>query len=179
MDHRRESCTLDRPNSERLTPSIRRCDHCWMSQFLIRFGTPVSEATGQHTITLRLINRGPRACVLNGYATIQARDGHGLIPFAISHSGDQMVTSRRPMPFVVRPRASAFVAMNHYRCDLGGLRRAATLRIGNGRVTPPTTGVIRMSDQYQTLDYCGRGDPGSTLAVSPFERTFWATLKTH
>jgi Protein of unknown function (DUF4232) len=152
---------------------------CRMSQFSIAFGVDVSEATGQHTITLRLINRGRRACVLDGYPKLEARDGSGVIPFAISHSGDQMVTSRRPTRFVVRPRASAFVAMNHFRCDLGGRRRATTLRIANGRVTPPTTGIIRMTNQYQQLDYCGRGDPGSILVVSPFEPTSWATLKTH
>jgi hypothetical protein len=150
---------------------------CPMSQFSIEFGPLVSEATGQHTITLRLINRGPRACVLDGYPRIQARDASGVIPFAISHSGDQMVTSHRPRRFVIRPRASALVAMNHFRCDLGNLRTTTTLRVGNGRATRPTVGVIKMNDRYQTLDYCGRGDPGSILAVSPFEPTFRATLK--
>jgi hypothetical protein len=150
---------------------------CRMSQFSTEFGPHVSEATGQHTITLRLTNRGGRACVLAGYPRIQARDGTGVIPFAIIHSGDQMVTSRRPRRFVVRPRGSAFVAMNHYRCDLGDRRRATILRIADKPPTRPTMGVIKMSDRYQRLDYCGRGDPGSNLAVSPFEPTFRATLK--
>jgi hypothetical protein len=150
---------------------------CRLSQFAVQLGPLVSEATGQHTITLRLVNRGRHACVLDGYPRTQAHDATGLIPFAVRHGGDQMVTARRPRRLVVDPRGSAFVAINHYRCDLGDLRRATTLRIGNGRATRPAMGVIKMTDQYQRLDYCGRGDPGSTLAVSPFEPTLRATLK--
>jgi hypothetical protein len=157
--------------------SVAVVSGCRISQFSVEFGPLISEATGQHTITLRLINRGRRACVLDGFPRVQAHDGTGVIPFAISHSGDQMVTSRRPRRWVVRPRGSAFVAVNHYRCDRGGLRTATTLRIGDGRATRPAMGVIKMSDRYQRLDYCGRADPGSILVVSPFEPTFRATLK--
>jgi Protein of unknown function (DUF4232) len=150
---------------------------CRMSLFAMQFGPLVSEATGQHTITLRLVNRGRRACVLDGYPRIQAYDRAGLIPFAIRHGGDQMVTSRRPRRFVVSPGRAAFVALNHYRCDLGNLRTATTIRIGTRGTIPSEMGAIKMTDRYQRLDYCGRADPGSTLAVSPFEPTFRATLR--
>ena len=150
---------------------------CRLSQFDVMFSGLVSEATGQRTITLRLVNRRQDACVLTGYPMIQAYDRVGLLPFAIKHGGDQMVTSRRPRPLVVRARGTAYVAMNHYRCDLGDLRTATTLRIGNGRVRRSGMGAIRMTDQYQRLAYCGSGDPGSTLAVSPFEPALHETLK--
>jgi hypothetical protein len=150
---------------------------CRTSQFTVRFGPLVSEATGQHTITLRLINRGRRACVLFGYPKISVYDRAGLIPFAITHGGDQMVTARRPRRVAVRHGRAAFVVLNHYRCDLGTLRTAAILRIGSGRVTQSGMAAIRMTDPDRKLDYCGRGDPGSTLAVSPFVPTPEAGLR--
>ena len=141
---------------------------CRLSQFTIGLDPGVSEKTGQHTVTLRLVNRASRACALDGYPRIRAYDRAGLIPFAITHRGDQMVTSRRPRRILVRPGHAAFVALNHYRCDRGDLRAATTLRIN--------TTAVRLRDPYQRLAYCGRGDPGSTLAVSPFEPTLRATL---
>ena len=149
---------------------------CRMSQFAVKFGPLVSEATGQHTITLRLVNRERRACVLEGFPRIQADDRAGRIPFVIRRAGDQMVTSRRPRRFVVPPGRAAFVALNHYRCDLGDLRTATSVRIGT-RAIPAEMAGIRTTDRYQRLDYCGKSDPGSTLAVSPFEPTFRATLR--
>jgi uncharacterized protein DUF4232 len=101
---------------------------CRTSQFTVRFGPLVSEATGQHTIMLRLINRGRGACVLFGYANISVYDRVGLIPFAITHDGDQMVTGRRPKRVIVRRGRAAFVVLNHYRCDSGVVRTATTLR---------------------------------------------------
>jgi hypothetical protein len=141
---------------------------CRLSQFAVRLGPDVSEKTGQHTVMLRLVNRGRRACVFDGYPRIRTYDRVGLIPFAITHRGDQMVTSRPPSRVVVRPQRAAWVAVNHYRCDLGEVRAATTLRIDKA--------VITLLDPYQRLAYCGKGDPGSTLAVSPFEPTLRATL---
>src|SRR5262249_1896905 len=141
---------------------------CRLSQFAVRVGLDVSEKTGQHTLMLRLVNRRRRACVFDGYPRIRTYDRVGLIPFAITHRGDQMLTSRPPSRVVVRPQRAAWVAVNHYRCDLGEGRTATTLRIDEA--------VIRLSDRYQRLAYCGKGDPGSTLAVSPFEPTLRATL---
>jgi hypothetical protein len=150
---------------------------CHTSQFTVRFGPLVSEATGQHAITLRLINRGRRACVVVGYPKISVYDRAGPIPFAITHDGDQMVTARRPKPIIVRHGRAAFVVLNHYRCDRGDVRTAAILRIGIGRVTQSGMATIQMTDPDRRLDYCGRGDPGSTLAVSPFVPTLRAGLR--
>jgi uncharacterized protein DUF4232 len=141
---------------------------CRLSQFTVRLGPEVSEATGQHTLTLRLVNRGHRPCALEGYPRIRAYDRSGLIPFAFKHGGDQMITSRPPRRIVVRPARVAYVAVNHYRCDRGDLRSSTMLRIGEAEIS--------LRDPYQRLAYCGRGDPGSMVAVSPFEPTLRATL---
>lgn len=140
---------------------------CRLSHFTVGLGPGVSEKTGQHTLILRLVNRG-RFCVLDGYPVVRAYDRVGLIPFAIGHQGDQMVTSRLPRKVVVHPGRAAFVALNHYRCDRGDLRAATRLRIG--------AALISLRSPYQTITYCGKGDLGSLVAVSPFEPTLRATL---
>jgi hypothetical protein len=91
----------------------------------------VSAATGQNPLAFVLINRSAKPCVLDGYPTVAFLDANGgRVPFRISHSGDQMVTSRAPVPVRVLPRRSAFFLLNKYRCDLGSLKEAKKLRIG-------------------------------------------------
>ncbi|SRR5712691_3151210 len=149
---------------------------CRMSQMALSLGPQISEATGQHTLALRLVNRGATSCVVRGYPKVTSYDRAGLIPFAIRHSGDQMITSHDPARVVVRPDRVAFVLLNHYRCDFGGLRGATTVRIGLPGATRVATASIKIADPYRRPNYCGKGDPGSTLTVSPFEPTLRAAL---
>jgi hypothetical protein len=149
---------------------------CRMSQFVLALGPEISEATGQHTVALRLVNRGATSCVVSGYPRVTSYDQTGAIPFAIRHGGDQMITAHGPARVVVRPDWAAFVLLNHYRCDLGGLRSATTVRIGLSGARRAATSSIKIRDPYRRLDYCGKGDPGSTLTVSPFEPTLRAAL---
>jgi hypothetical protein len=149
---------------------------CRMSQFALALGPEISEATGQHTVAIRLVNRGATSCVVNGYPKVTSYDRSGAIPFAIRHGGDQMITSHGPARVVVRPDRAAFVLLNHSRCDLGELRSATTVRIGLWGVKRAATLSIKIKDPYRRLDYCGKGDPGSTLTVSPFEPTLRAAL---
>ena len=150
---------------------------CRMSQFALAFGPQISEATGQHTLALRLVNRGAKSCVVNGYPKVTSYDRAGSIPFPIRYRGDQMITSHAPARVVVRPDRAAFVLLNHYRCDLGSLRSATTVRIGLPGARPAAAASIKITDPYRRLDYCGKGDPGSTLTLSPFEPTLRAALR--
>lgn len=156
---------------------------CRLTQFAVSLGPYVSEATGQHTLALRLANRGSRTCVLDGYPRVTLYDTAGTIPFVIRDGGDQMIPSRRPRPLYVRPGGHAFVVMNKYRCDRGmvpGTR--GTLRIELSSSTRAGSASITFEDPhtiprpYMIPDYCGRGDPGSTLTVSPFVGTVRAAL---
>jgi hypothetical protein len=154
-----------------LALAVRGCD---ANQLAMTRGPEVSEATGQNTLTFRLRNVGTRPCALHGYPAVALVDRTGALPFAISHRGDQMITARRPARFTVAPRGTAFFALNKYRCDLGDRRRARAVRLelGAGHVTAT---VPRFPD----ISFCGRGDPGSTVAVSPFEPTLRLTLRSH
>lgn len=149
---------------------------CRMPQFALYLGPYVSEATGQHSLALKLVNRSPSVCFFDGYPSVSLRDGTAVLPFVITHRGDQMVTSRQPTRFLVAPGRSAFVVLNHYRCDRGSLRGATRVVIGVAGTHPVAAIVLRVADPYRVLSYCGAGDPGSTVAVSPFEPALRAAL---
>jgi hypothetical protein len=157
---------------------------CRLSQFVLSLGPYVSEATGQHTLALQLANRGPRTCSFDGYPRVTLYDAAGTIPFVIKHGGDQMISSRPPTLVVVRPGGRAFVVINKYRCDRGavpGARATRQIKIGSGRHAAGSASITfgdvhTIPLPYRIPDYCGRGDPGSTLAVSPFVGTVRAAL---
>jgi hypothetical protein len=122
------------------------------------------------------VNRSASSCVLEGYPSVRLSDRAGAIPFLMRDGGDQMITSRPPRRVVVRPGGDAFVLLNQYRCDRGGLRAATLVKIGL-EGPPRSRGVsLRITDPYRMPNYCGPGDPGSILTISPFEPTLMAAL---
>ena len=147
---------------------------CRAAELVLQLGPQVGEATGQHSLTLRLVNLSRSPCSLDGYPRVLLLDATGALPFAITHHGDEMVTSRPPRRLVVEPARAAFVLLNHYRCDRGVVRTALVVRLGlpGSRATMS----LPLADPYDRPTFCGPGDPGSTLAVSPFEPTLRATL---
>jgi Protein of unknown function (DUF4232) len=141
---------------------------CHTTQSSVMRDPRITPVTGQNPLAVQVMNRASRTCRLRGYPKVAFEDRAGRIPFVITHRGDQMVTNEPPVTVVLRPRAAAYVLLNHYRCDLGDRRIATILRIGASR--------LRLTDRYRRVRWCGKGDPGSTLAVSPFEPTLAATL---
>jgi hypothetical protein len=62
--------------------------------------------------------------------------------------------------------------INKYRCDLGDKATSATLRL----IPPDDTESMTVNVQgLMDLSFCGPGDPGSTLEISPVEPTASAT----
>jgi hypothetical protein len=131
-----------------------------------------------------LENRGSVTCVLDGYPQVTLYDARRLIPFAVRRGGDQMISSKPPESVKVPAGGRAFVVINKYRCDRGaapGSRGTRRIRISSGA---PGTGSASISfgDRpaipmpYRIPDYCGKGDPGSTLTVSPFVATVQAAI---
>jgi hypothetical protein len=98
--------------------------------------------------------------VLFGYPRVVLRDRKGVIPVVISHRGDMHIAPTPPPRVVVRRGGQAFVVINQYRCDLGTKRSATVVLLGSAR--------LRISKYERQPHYCGRGDPGSILTVSPF-----------
>lgn len=155
---------------------------CRLSKFAVSLGPYVSEATGQHTLALRLVNDGPTTCVVEGYPPVRLYDRAGAIPFLINHHGDQTISPRPPRPVVVHPGNPVFVVLNKYRCDALSLR--STRRIAIGPTSSRTPGVASIvfthpstsPFPYRIPDYCGKGDPGSIISVSPFVAKVEAAL---
>jgi N-acetylmuramoyl-L-alanine amidase len=136
---------------------------CRLTNFALQFGAELSPATGQNPQALRLQNEGPR-CVLFGYPRVVVRDRAGVIPVVINHRGDMHIGPRPPRQVDVRRGGHAFIVLNQYRCDLGTLRSANLVRLGPLRAWTQ----IRIKKAERQVHYCGRGDPGSILTVSPF-----------
>jgi hypothetical protein len=136
---------------------------------------PVSEPTGQHTISLALTNRLSHACSLFGYPQVTLLDaaGHSL-PFVFQQHGDQVVTSDAPEQIELAPGAVAYLTLNKYRCDLGDQAVANSLQL----LLPGDQTVLSLSlpSESGVFGYCGAGDPGSIVSISPLEATFRATL---
>jgi hypothetical protein len=125
-------------------------------------GPPVSPMTGQNPVSLTMTNVGPAPCVLDGYPTVTFFDAqNNVVPFSIEH-GDQEVTSESPRSVVIRPRRAGYMLVDKYRCDLGVVSVASTLDV----VPPGQTQALHVSSSYP---FCGPGDPGSVVAVSPIE----------
>jgi hypothetical protein len=156
-----------------LRPDKSPIPNCREMAFRLTGGSnTISEPTGQHSLALRLRNRGRSTCVLYGYPRIALRDRRGTIPFGISHESDQVIRARRPTPVVVRPGGVAWVVVNKYRCDRGDLRQARRLRLAfrrNGSALETT--ILR-----GWIGWCGRGDPGSGLTVSRYALSLRAAL---
>ena len=155
------------------TQSVR-APACRVSQLAISPGPDISEKTGQHSLTIRLTNRGGAPCLLDGYPNIALTDSQGVLPFRISHGGDTMIAGHRPKPLTVRGGGRAYVVINKYRCDLGDRRVARTVLLRLPRAAPARHLVLGIPRGY-ILGYCA--GPGSTVAVSPFEPTVRAALR--
>ena len=155
------------------TQAVVASTRCQPPQMRIGLGPAVSEPTGQRSLLLTLTNVGSYSCYLFGYPGITLYDDHNeLLPLLYQRHGDVFVTGSAPQRVGVAPGSSAFVLINKYRCDLGDKVTAGTLRlIPPDDTTSMTLGIVGLMD----LSYCGPGDPGSTLEISPVEPTSSAT----
>jgi hypothetical protein len=129
----------------------------------------VSEATGQNSFILTLKNTSSAPCYLDGYPHVELADETGKpIPFRYRSGGDQMITSLSPTVIMLAPGQTAYLMINKYRCDTGDKTPSRLVR-----VTPPgDAAALRMAvGDRPDLAYCGPGDPGSVVDVSPVEET--------
>jgi hypothetical protein len=151
---------------------------CAPTQLILEYAGEVSEPTGQHSLGLDLLNRTGTTCHLIGYPGVSLYDSaNQLLPLTYRRGGDQLVTSATPQNVNLPGGSRAYVLVNQYRCDLGPKDTASVLRL----IPPNTTGTLDLDlgqDQVPNLAYCGTGDPGSVLDISPVEPTAQATLTT-
>ena len=141
-------------------------------------GPEVPEPTGQHTLTFVLTNTSKQPCELFGYPGVALLDDSGQeIPFTYAHSGDQVVTSRSPRQVELQPSEAAYITINKYRCDVGDREKVHTVEL----LVPGAASPIQLalSPTAMTFAYCGPGDPGSVVSVSPIAATMREALASH
>jgi hypothetical protein len=153
--------------------SSNAADNCRLA---MSQGGGYAERTGQHTLELVLTNRGSSACVLDGFPQVEFLDAAGRrLPFVISHRGDQMIRRQSPRRVRIAHGGKAYVAVNKYRCDGPELQRPARVDL----VPPGASPLSWLSLRIVGIGYgwCGRGDPGSSVSVSPVVTTERAAVR--
>jgi hypothetical protein len=153
---------------------------CLARALVLRPGGFVVAMTGEHAVMYALTNRGPVTCTVSGYPKVVLYDAGGAtLPFRYAEGGGAYVSSRGPVTMVLARRASAYVLVAKYRCDLGIARSAAAVRL-----TLPTARRATFAGREAVVvvgaagpSYCrgGRHDPGQVVAVSPVEPIRGAT----
>jgi hypothetical protein len=150
---------------------------CPSSSMRLTIGDRVSEPTGQHTLALTLTNNGQADCTFDGTPAVAWLDDQNRpLPFAYTDTGDQMVTGEGGVPVTVAPGGAAYLLVNKYRCDTGA--SAATVGVRLMFAAGQQVGVdLRPGDMPMT--YCGPGDPGSVVHVSPIVHDLSAAFAGH
>jgi len=148
---------------------------CATGDLALSAGAPISPATGEHGLILRLTNHAKRSCTLFGYPGVSFYWRHRLLPFR-SVWGGRYGTNGKPRTVRLHPseRASFIVAKS--RCDVGVVRTATQVRV----YAPNTTKQLRLrlhaGQGVSDISYCrafhgpNPADPGNTLSVSPVSR---------
>ncbi len=142
---------------------------CVPSQLVLEFAGTVSEKTGQNTLALDFLNKSGTPCHMIGYPGISLFDRAGNpVPMTYRRGGDQMITSDVPRVVDLPAGARAYVLVNKYRCDFGAKTLSAL-----DPSDPSQYKVIASAvwGSFPRLSYCGPGDPGSILDISPVEPT--------
>ena len=154
--------------------SVYFATRCASSQLRLAWGGRFSEPTGQHTLSLTLTNGSNAGCHLFGYPGVSFVDTSGrVLPLQYVWGGDQVVTSSRPGMVELPAGGTAYVVVNKYRCDTTDLMQGAAVRL----IPPDDRPALQVSIlDNVSMYYCGPGDPGSVVYVSPVEPTIDAAL---
>jgi hypothetical protein len=90
------------------------------------------------------------------------------LPFKYRRRGDQMLTDARPTRVAVPAGGIAYVAINKTVCVLFSRGLATGIRL-----TPPgdEQALSVKVGRYPLLAYCGQGDPGNIIDLTPVEPT--------
>jgi len=152
---------------------------CRAGALTLGYGPQLIPMTEEHGDWYKLTNRGPSACVLDGYPAVTLyRRGGTRLRFRYTNGPSRFITSAPPRAVVVRPGASAWILIAKNSCVLRSDQGAAIIHITlpgprhtslSGRTAGGAAGV-------SSLDHCrDPHDPGQTVAVSPIEPTRQAT----
>lgn len=156
------------------TPRANHVPPCRTDELRVSFGETIQPASGYSPIVVAFTNRSTKTCSIQGYLTVSLYDSAGAtLPFTFGHRETQEITGAAPHLVLVAPGAAAFGALDKYRCDIHTDGEVTTARL-----TPPNGGGALVLDLHRgpVWGYCGMGDPGSFVALTPIESTWRALL---
>lgn len=156
--------------------AVSRLVPCRAQDLALRPGPWISAMTGEHAIMYTVKNHGHARCTVKGYPVVVLYDSHGAaLPFRYGHGGEYE-TGKKPATVILAPGASGYLLVAKYRCDLGIVITAISIR-----VTVPIAGGAFTGREAvgggADLSYCRGGphDPGQIVDVTPIEPTPAAT----
>ena len=143
---------------------------CSTINLALGHGDKRSEATGENSVLFTFTNHGKFTCHLYGHPGVSLYDNKGrAMPFRYTWAGTQYVSQTPPKMVVLRSGARAYFLVAKYRCDIGLVTVAKTIR-----VYPPNTKQQLVGSAAPFVDaggfwYCKGGpkDPGQLIEVSP------------
>ena len=150
------------------TPTVYAYTRCTAHNLRLALGDLVSEPTEQESVLLTLTNTGSAPCFMFGYPGISLLDADGrALAFEFARSGDQVVTSKPPQRVALPVNGTAYVMINKTNCmTRAGSGAAASIRL----IPPDDVGALTvLRPSNRGLGYCGPGDEGSTVHISPVE----------
>jgi hypothetical protein len=144
----------------------------------LKVGGTVVPKTMELPLLLELVNHGSATCTLDGYPRVQLRSASGtLYGYSYRDSGDVEVTAHKPAVVTVSPGHGAWVLLNKTPC-IGNVDGRLVHKVW--LMAPGTGGYLRLTlGNVVFFDYCGAGDPGHTIEVSPVEPSAAATAAPH
>jgi Protein of unknown function (DUF4232) len=151
---------------------------CAAGALTLRAGATVVPKTMELPLLLELVNHSSATCTLDGYPRVQLRSASGtLYGYSYRDSGDLEVTAHKPALVSVSPGHGAWVLLNKTPC-IGNVDGRLVHRVW--LMAPGTDGYLRLTlGNVVFFDYCGAGDPGHTIDVSPVEPSAAATASPH
>jgi hypothetical protein len=154
---------------------------CQRSNLRLAWNLSVSPETQEEPIALTLLNTASSPCTLDGYPTVVLSDTQGIsLPFVYSHTGDIMVTSGSPQSVLVNPGHIAGILINKASCTSGTYEPGDPSVVSTFAIIPPgsVSALTVKGPSEPLIAFCGSGQTGSTVAVSPIEPTVELTLAT-
>lgn len=151
---------------------------CAQGALTLKAGARVTPKTMELPLLLELVNHGGAACTLDGYPVVELRSSAGaLYGFSYRDRGDAEVTSRKPSAVTLAPGHGAWVLLNKTPC-LGNVDGRLARQVW--LMAPGVGGYLRLKlNDVVFFDYCGAGDPGHLVDVSPLEPSAAATAAAH
>jgi hypothetical protein len=143
---------------------------CTAAHLRLGNGPIMSMMTGEHATLYTLTNTGSAKCQIKGFPTLSVYTAKGkVVPFKYAHSS-KYLPLLKPKVVVLKPKASGYLWVGKYRCDVGVKATATQMHLGiPGHATGAIAASVGQGGPLKGWDYCKGGpkDTGNLIAIGP------------